>query len=132
VATAQRHDPQAPPQGKDLPGPLSCDDHQLRRERLIAAHGQPAPADTGTALRLLGLRGQVHPLDAAAFIYRDQAAAAAWAEEDAEHYGVPRLGTAPVDGGVLSVLDLRPAIAAHAQRAGRPWRPTDPGRPDRG
>lgn len=107
------------------------DEDRRRRERMFAEHGEPASTDTAAALRLLGLRRQVHPDDAVAFIYRDWAASAAFDAADVGYHGVPRLGTVAVDGGVLGVLDLRPALAADAAAAGRSWEPTDPARPDR-
>jgi hypothetical protein len=85
--------------------------------------------DTAAALRLLGLRGQVHPRDAYAFTYRDQAAADAWQAATLDHHGVPSLGTAAVDGAVVGVYDLRPALA---RLAGLPPAAvaTPPGLPD--
>jgi hypothetical protein len=99
--------------------------HEERRARLIEEHGQPRRHDAGGALRLLGCRAAVHPRDVIASAYQDQAAAAAWAESNLAHYGHPSLGAVTVEGvGVVGVLDLRPALAAH----GVP--PTDPARPD--
>lgn len=99
-------------------------DHEQRRRQLEDAHGRPVLAGAGDALRLLGLRDRVHPLDVIAFVYRDQAAADAWAASNADHYGHPCLGTIPVDGGVLGVLDLRPALAREGVG------PKDPAEPD--
>lgn len=94
-----------------------------RRRRLIAAHGRPqAVTDTAAALRLIGKRDQVHPRDAMAYTYRDQAAADAYAASNAEHNDIPSLGTAAIDGAVVGVLDLRPLLTATEA--------TDPRRPD--
>jgi hypothetical protein len=77
---------------------------------LTAAHGEPRMVDAGRALALLGLRGLVHPADAIAFAYRDQAAALAWQASNAVHNGLPALGTAVAGDEVVGVLDLRPAL----------------------
>jgi hypothetical protein len=100
-------------------------DHEAHRAELTAAHGTPRPFDTAYALRLLGQRAQVHPRDAYAFAYRDQAAADAWQAATRTHHGIPSLGTAPSDAGVIGVYDLRPALAGEF---GAPV--TDPGLPD--
>jgi hypothetical protein len=101
-----------------------------RRALLVARHGLPAQVPAAAALRLLGRRAEVHPNDAVAFAYRDQAAADAYAESNAQHQGIPSLGSRPVDGAIVGVLDLRPALARHARQAGRSWEFTDPGLPD--
>lgn len=101
-----------------------------RRALLIARYGQPAQVDRAGALRLLGLRDAVHPRDVVAFLYRDQAAAGAFAASNAEHQGIPSLGTCLAEGGVVGVLDLRPELARHAQQAGQSWEFTDPALPD--
>jgi hypothetical protein len=97
-----------------------------RRGALIAAHGQPVRfTDTAAALWLLNARHLIHPVDAMAFVYRDQAAADAYAKSNADHHDVRSLGTVPCDGGVLGVLDLRPALTRHGMNT------ADPGLPDR-
>lgn len=110
---------------------MSCGlDEVERRRRLIAAHGRPPRfPDTGAALRLLELRDQVHPRDAIAFVYRDQQAAGAYAASNLDHSGLPSLGTVPVDGGILGVLDLRPALMAKITDPALPddWTPVRPG-----
>lgn len=83
-----------------------------RRAALIAAHGEPRMTDGGAALALLGLRGAVHPADVVAFAYRDRDAAAAWQASNLEHNGIPALGAAVAETGVIGVLDLRPALGA--------------------
>jgi hypothetical protein len=106
---------------------LSCgQDHEARRNALIAEHGKSERfPDTAAALWLLGRRGEVHPRDAMAWVYRDQAAADAWHASTAEHYGVPCLGTAPCDGGVLGVYDLRPMFDGHGVALADPALPDD-------
>jgi hypothetical protein len=91
-----------------------------RQAILAARYGAPRWADRSAALRLLGLRGQVHPRDVAAFAYRDRAAADAWARSNLDHHGYPSLGTVIAGGEVIGVTDLRPARAE----------PTDPALPD--
>src|SRR5205807_9953271 len=97
--------------------------HGERRAMLAARHGLPAPADPGDALRLIGARAQVHPRDVVAFVYRDDAAADAYAASNADHYGLPLLGRAApaAGGGVVGVLDLRPELT----RRGLPETPPD-------
>ena len=105
---------------------MSCGlDHEQRRARLIEQHGQPARFHGGAALLLLGRRDQVHPRDVIASLYRDQAAADAWAASNWDHFRHPTLGTALVEGaGVVGVLDLRPMLMEHGCES------TDPARPD--
>lgn len=101
------------------------DAHEHRRARLIGLYGCPARFDAAAALRLLGLRREVHPRDVIAWAYRDQAAADGWAASNRVHYRHESLGTALVEGaGVVGVTDLRPMLTAH----GCPV--TDPARPD--
>jgi hypothetical protein len=75
---------------------------------------------------LAGLRATVHPRDAYAFIYRDQAAADAWQQATLDHHGVGHFGTYPTGEGpeVIGIYDLRAALAEY----GAPI--TDPGLPD--
>lgn len=104
---------------------MSCGtDHGLSRDLLAAEYGKPAPAEPGAALRLLGLRHQVHPRDVRAHVYRDQPAADAWAAANRDLHGYPFLGTAPCAGGITGVIDLRPSLRAHGVT------PTDPALPD--
>jgi hypothetical protein len=114
-----------PPGGRA--GVVTCGrTFEERQQALYGAHGRPKQVDGGAALRLLGLRDRVHPIDVVAFAYRDQAAADAYAASNAEHHGLASLGTAPCDGGVVGVLDLRPALAEY----GRSYEPADPRKPD--
>lgn len=106
--------------------PCTDHDHEATVAALTAAHGKPAPVDTPAALRLLGKRGEVHPRDAYAYAYRDQAAADAFQQATLDHHGVPSLGTATDRAGrLVGVYDLRPALAGNF---GVP--PTDPRLPD--
>lgn len=92
-----------------------------RRERLTAEHGASRHVDTAAALRLLGVRDRVHPMDAYAYAYRDQAAADAWQASTAEHHGIQSLGTVVGGDEVIGVYDLRHAPGIT---------PTDPSLPD--
>lgn len=111
--------------------------HWERRAALVAAYGCPVRVPGGHALRILDARSRVHPRDVVAFLYRDRAAAEAWAAANAEHYGHPSLGITPAEGGVLGVVDLRPDLARHGVPATDPaapddWRPgTVPPKPPR-
>jgi hypothetical protein len=97
---------------------------RLRKHQLVQAGGQPRHVPEAPALRALGLRGQVHPLDAHACLYSSAQMAAAWAQLNLDHYGHPSLGILVVEGGVIGVIDLRPALAAHG------CLPVPPGQPD--
>lgn len=105
---------------------MSCGcDHAARRAWLAELFGLPRRFAAAEALRLLGLRHQVHPRDVVAWAYPDRGAADAWADSNWEHYRHPRLGCLPVEGaGVVGVTDLRPELAAHGCEA------TDPALPD--
>jgi hypothetical protein len=97
-----------------------------RRAKLTAEHGAPRMLrDTAAALRLIGKRDKVHPVDAIAFAYRDHLAAAAWSASNRVHNGVPPLGIAVGGDEVIAVLDMRPALSAHGA-----WKPADPSLPD--
>jgi len=49
--------------------------------------------------------------DVYASVYRDQAAADAWADANLVHNGHPTLAKVPLpDGRVIGILDLRPAL----------------------
>jgi hypothetical protein len=98
----------------------------LRRVRAELWHqyGRPKAADTAMALRLLGKRDEVHPRDAFACVYSSREAAEAFREANREHWGHPSLGIVVVDGGVLGVSDLRPALRGFGAE------PTNPALPD--
>jgi hypothetical protein len=83
-----------------------------RRAALIAEHGEPRMIwdKRADALRLIGKRDEVHPLDVVACAYRDRAAAGAW-RESGESHNQPTLGIAELDGEIISVIDLRPQLA---------------------
>jgi hypothetical protein len=111
------------------------EDHAARRAALTAAHGQPVPlpgqAAAAAVLRALGLRDRIHPRDAYAFTYRDQAAAGAWQHATWTRHATPALGTCVTEGGgVIGVYDLRGPQAAAARDAGGSWQFTDPALPD--
>lgn len=79
---------------------------------LRAEHGPIATHDADTALRLIGLRDQVHPDDVFASVYPTREAADVFAAANLADYGHPTLATVAVDGGWLGVIDLRPCLAA--------------------
>jgi hypothetical protein len=87
-------------------------------------YGTPVTADTAGALRRLGLRDTVHPLDAYAFRYQSQEAADAFAVSNREHHGHPDLGSYVAHGGVIGVIDLRHSLE-HVTDPALPddWRP---------
>ena len=100
--------------------------HEHRRARLAAAYGRPARFSSGEALRLLGLRDQVHPRDVIAWAYRDRAAANAWAYADWACYRHPSLGTVLAEGaGWVGVTDLRPMLMEHGCESTAPAMPDD-------
>ncbi len=91
-------------------------ERHARRDRLAAQHGMPEHVSASDALALA--RTALVPVDPAvtaddvyASIYRDEAAADAWAESDLTHHGHPTLAKVPLpDGRVAGILDLRPAM----------------------
>jgi hypothetical protein len=97
----------------------------LSGEELRAKYeGQFRATDAGMALRLLGLRDQIHPDDVAAFIYTSREVQDAFAQGNLEHNGSPTYGPVMVDCGLLSVVDMRSQMAEHD------CPPTDPALPD--
>jgi hypothetical protein len=95
-----------------------------RRARLTAEHGRPEHVSGPDALALAEGAGvpvdpRVTAGDVLACIYRDEAAADAWAESNMTHYGHPLLAKVPLpDGRVVGILDLRPALEKFAQEEG--------------
>jgi hypothetical protein len=93
---------------------------KARRAALAAEHGRPEPLAGSDALALARAAGvpvdpQVTSGDIYASIYRDDAAADAWAESNLTHYGHPQLAKVPLpDGRVVGILDLRPALEKFA------------------
>jgi hypothetical protein len=92
----------------DVPA-LDIEDHAERRDTLIARYGEPAAyRDTAGALRLIGIRGEVHPDDAYASIYPNRECAEVFAASNLRHNHCPDLGLIERDYGWLGVTDLRP------------------------
>jgi hypothetical protein len=93
---------------------------KARRAALAAEHGVPEPLAGSDALALArAVGGPIDPSvtagDVYASVYRDEAAADAWAESNLVHYGHPSLAKVPLpDGRVVGILDLRPALEKFA------------------
>lgn len=90
---------------------MDDDEFGRRKAALLAMGGQPRHVSAAPALRLIGRRDEVHPVDVHACAYRTEALARAWHQLNLDHYGHPSLGVATVDGAVIGVLDLRPVLA---------------------
>lgn len=91
------------------------EEDDTRREWMWERYGHPETVDRETALALLGIT-DVGPDDVAAFRYRDQEAADAYAAANMEHWGHPTLGSCAAETGVIGVLDLREAVADMKRR----------------
>lgn len=103
---------------------------QLVRAAVAAVNaGKPYRVDRGAALRIAGLRGQVHPADVAAHVYPSLRVASAWIAGNG-NYGLPALGQVATEMGVVVVFDLRPVLAAAGEEIVSPAR-TDTYRPCR-
>lgn len=87
-------------------------------------YGQPKLVDKALALRTAGLRADVHPRDVSAAVHSSMEAAEAAVAANRQHYDHPNLALMPVDGGVLTIVDLRPSLRE------RGFDPTDPSLPD--
>ena len=87
---------------------------QLRAER----------ADTAAALRLAGLRTQIHPYDAVAFFYPDRAYFEASAERDRQIHHNDVHGPFIAGDGLLGIVDIRRQLREHGYKV------TDPALPD--
>lgn len=95
------------------------------KAELWRQYGRARIVDNAVALRIIGMRADVHPDDVFAACHSSVEAARASAAANREHYGHPTLAITPVDGGVLTVVDLRPSLRE------RGCGPTDPALPDR-
>jgi hypothetical protein len=104
--------------------PGGCEPETHDRDWLLAVYGVPRRVPGPDALALVGRRGDVHPRDVMAHLYRDQAAADGWLGANLARFGHPQLGTAPAGDGVVGVLDLRPELDRHGVAA------TDPAQRD--
>jgi hypothetical protein len=91
-------------------------ERQARRSRLAGQHGTPETISASDALAIaMTALATVDPTvtadDVYASVYRDQAAADAWADANLTHNGHPTLARVPLpDGRVIGILDLRPAL----------------------
>jgi hypothetical protein len=102
---------------------LSCTDHASCQMASAARVPGGESMDRDAALRILGLRDEVHPDDVYAYVITDPAIVALSRAVNREHYGHPSW-TATVEGaGTLVVLDFRPVLAESGID------PTDPGKP---
>ena len=75
-------------------------------------------------LRAVGLRGEIHPHDAFAFAFPDRESCLASAQRDRDNHGNDVHGPWETEAGFVSVVDIRPQLAAMGGK------PTDPSRPD--
>lgn len=91
----------------------------------VRIRGHSTHFDAATALRIAGLRDQIHPHDAYARLYRDEALADEAAEGDRDIYG-HTVHRVMLDCGLVNLLDLRPALS----RYDPPIPPADPALPD--
>lgn len=80
--------------------------------------------DTATALRTAGLRGEIHPLDAVAFIYPDRDYFEASAKRDREMHRNDVHGPYETPDGLLGIVDIRRQVRESGLLA------TDPAMPD--
>lgn len=70
--------------------------------------GEAVRTDTATALRRAGLRDQIHPLDAVAFIYPNRKYFEVSAKRDREEHGNEVTGPIETEDGLLGIVDIRP------------------------
>lgn len=80
--------------------------------------------NTAAALRTAGLRAEIHPVDAVAFIYPDRAYFERSAQRDRELHHNEVHGPFETEDGLLGIVDIRP------QLRDRDLRVTDPSLPD--
>jgi hypothetical protein len=80
--------------------------------------------DTAQALRDHGLRDQIHPDDAVAFIYPSREVFEASAKRDREIHGNDVHGPFETEAGLVGIVDMRPQFRGTGVTA------TDPGLPD--
>lgn len=91
---------------------------------MTAAEPRAERTDTAAALRLAGLRGQIHPVDAVAFIYPGRAYFEASAGRDRELHHNDVHGPYETPAGLLGIVDIRPQLREQGLV------PADPARPD--
>lgn len=116
-------------------------EHKAFYRRLLAPLGASsvtAPITKGEALRVFGVRGEIHPDDVAPpQIYPDMRTALLYKRANREAHGLDVIGPREVEGlGILAVIDIRGAIreanARWQRENGSPvaYVTTDPSLPD--
>lgn len=90
----------------------------LRGRALRARWGKPQSFDTAEALRIAGLAGLVDEGDVVAYRYPSEKAFRAFAASNLARHGHPSIGPFPVLGGVVGIVDLRPALEKATQHRG--------------
>jgi hypothetical protein len=81
--------------------------------------------DTAAALRRAGLRGEIHPLDAVAFIYPDREYFEASAKRDREEHHNDVHGPFETEDGLLGIVDIRPQFREMGYAITSPALPDD-------
>jgi hypothetical protein len=94
-------------------------------QQLILKYGEPRTVRNGPALRLAGLRSEIHPDDVFASLHDSREAAKAFMEANDHFYGHPNYGPFVTDNGFLVIADLRHVLADNGVET------TDPKLPDR-
>lgn len=89
------------------------DAYHARRQALWDRYGIPTPYDTAKALRALGQRDKVHPVDSYAYLHETREAADAYAKADMEEHGHPTWILCLPDVGWVVVIDFRPCLLEH-------------------
>jgi hypothetical protein len=99
-----------------------------RRAQLILKHGHTPEMlpwkKNGAALRMLGIREEIHPNDCAIFLYRTRAEFNDWRKNNIRYNGHEVRGPYDTDAGILGVVDFRRALTLAGGLT------TDPGLPD--
>lgn len=81
--------------------------------------------DTAAALRRAGLRDEIHPLDAVAFIYPDREYFEASAKRDRENHHNDVHGPFETEDGLLGIVDMRPQLRQQGVACTHPRLPDD-------
>ncbi len=101
----------------------TCLRRPCRRARQIVRENAFSPFPAGEAVRIMGMREQIHPADAYATLLPTISDAEVWRAANEAHYGHPGW-VVPIEGGAVQVIDLRPMLAESGVE------PTDPALPD--
>lgn len=94
-------------------------------ESLYRRYGRPERYSTALALRLFGLRGQIHPLDAYAWRYASVEAAEVFAARSRRYLIHTVHGPLITEVGPINLLDLRPWLIQHGAEPRDPVLPDD-------